>query len=128
MFYELTDNGVFVCDAPSIGGLEDWTQVPPPQPCDSPRFVGTRLETGEWLGEWVDDGPKPMTPEVAVQVEKFWRNAELLRADIELNKVQDGVGVGTVAAWRTYRCELRDWPSNEKFPDSKYRPTSPDSK
>lgn len=125
MFYELSETGVFVCDAPSVAGLKDWTQVSPPQPCHSPRFIGDRLETGEWLGEWVDDGPKPIPPLVAAKLEKFWRNAELKRADVELNKVQDGVGTGTVAGWRAYRCALRDWPAHEKFPDEDYRPVAP---
>ena len=128
MFYELSETGVFVCDAPSIAGLKDWTRVPPPQPCDTPRFVGTRLEIGEWLGEWVDDGPKPIPTEHLIFLEKSWRNSELVRADVELNKVQDGVGVGTVTAWRAYRCELRDWPDHANFPDSASRPLAPDNK
>lgn len=63
--------------------------------------------------------------ELAAIREKFWRNDELSRADIELNKVQDGVGTGTVAAWREYRCYLRDWPESPDFPDSTKRPKSP---
>lgn len=70
--------------------------------------------------------PTP-TPEQLTFSERSWRNGELDRADIELNKVQDGMGVGTVAAWREYRCALRDWPSNPNFPDSTKRPVAPDS-
>lgn len=58
--------------------------------------------------------------------ERDWRNKELLRADHELNKVQDGVGIGSVTSWRDYRCKLRNWPQDEKFPDSNYRPIAPD--
>lgn len=71
--------------------------------------------------------PAPTAEQIA-SVERDWRNGELDRADIELNKVQDGVGVGTVAAWREYRCALRDWPAHAMFPDSAHRPVSPDVK
>lgn len=68
----------------------------------------------------------PPTPEQLASVERSWRNGELARADIELNKVQDGMGVGTVASWREYRCLLRDWPQHTSFPDSSFRPVAPD--
>ena len=57
---------------------------------------------------------------------RAWRDAELARADIELNKVQDGVGKGTVAEWRTYRINLRNWPATTEFPNVK--PVAPDAK
>ena len=66
--------------------------------------------------------------EEQIKHERDWRDSALIVADIELNKVQDGVGVGTVTAWRTYRCELRGWPAHAMFPDSAYRPVSPDAK
>ena len=50
------------------------------------------------------------------------RDAELNKADIELNKVQDGRGTGLVSDWRDYRNALRDWPEHESFPDSAFRP------
>lgn len=59
--------------------------------------------------------------------ERAWRDSELARADIELNKAQDGDGVGTVKAWREYRKALRAWPSAETFPATEDRPVSPDS-
>lgn len=59
-------------------------------------------------------------------IEREWRNSEIARSDIELLKVQDGMGVGTVAAWREYRCALREWPENPNFPDSTKRPVAPD--
>lgn len=59
--------------------------------------------------------------------ERAWRNTELFRADIELNKVQDGMGTGTVGTWREYRCALRNWPESEFFPDSTKRPVAPDT-
>lgn len=127
MFYELDTQGAFVCDSLSNEGLSDWTTTPPPQPCDRPRMEGDKLESGEWIGGWVDDGPAPLNSESLEFVERLWRDGELKRADIELNKVQDGVGVGTVSAWRTYRCLLRDWPENEHFPDASKRPVGPDA-
>lgn len=67
------------------------------------------------------------TPEQLSSIERAWRDGELDRADIELNKVQDGMGTGTVGAWREYRCALRGWPESEFFPDSTKRPVAPDA-
>lgn len=60
--------------------------------------------------------------------ERSWRDSELIRADIELCKVQDSdpKAVGTVAGWREYRKALRAWPEHESFPDSAQRPVAPD--
>lgn len=60
--------------------------------------------------------------------ERIWRNLELQRADIELNKVQDGEGVGSVQSWRDYRKQLRAWPQDKNFPLSSERPKAPDTK
>lgn len=78
------------------------------------------------------DGIPVMVPvrtqlEAAATAERVWRNTELNRADIELNKTQDGMGVGTVTAWREYRCALRRWPESQDFPDSTKRPVAPDA-
>jgi hypothetical protein len=62
----------------------------------------------------------------AIDAERVWRNSELARADIELNKVQDGAP-GTVGEWRSYRNALRGWPEDKNFPDSEQRPTAPDA-
>lgn len=61
--------------------------------------------------------------------ELAWRNLELKRADVELNKVQDGdtSAIGSVGAWRSYRKDLRKWPENNNFPDSHFRPKAPDN-
>ena len=56
-----------------------------------------------------------------------WRDSELARADVELNKVQDGMGVGTVTQWRAYRVALRNWPITDGWPEST-KPVSPDYK
>lgn len=56
-------------------------------------------------------------------IERAWRDSELAIADIELNKVQDGRGIGLVSDWRDYRNELRNWPEHAGFPNSSYRPT-----
>lgn len=58
--------------------------------------------------------------------ERAWRDKELQRADIELNKVQDGMAGLPVSSWRKYRIVLRTWPEHEKFPDAQYRPVAPD--
>lgn len=61
--------------------------------------------------------------------ERQWRNGELVRADIELNKVQDAdpKAKGSVADWRNYRKALRALPEHPKFPDFTARPNPPDS-
>lgn len=59
--------------------------------------------------------------------ERCWRDTELRRADVELNKVQDGMGVGSVTAWREYRCALRNLTLHELFPAVEARPTAPDA-
>lgn len=62
--------------------------------------------------------------------ERAWRDIELIRADIELYKVQDSdpKAVGTVAGWREYRKALRAWPEHKDFPNKEKRPVSPDVK
>lgn len=77
------------------------------------------------VDKWVVDSEKANLK--LSNTERAWRDAELNRADIELNKVQDGVGTGTVTQWREYRCALRDWPENELFPDASKRPIAPDA-
>ncbi len=59
--------------------------------------------------------------------ERLWRNLALVLADIELNKVQDGDknAKGSVAGWRTYRKELREWPESDNFPSEAFRPVAP---
>ena len=76
--------------------------------------------------EEVEEGLATIEPYVAPdtrpQEERQWRDGELAKADIELNKVQDGRGTGSVTDWRKFRNALRDWPQHEKFPDSNFRP------
>lgn len=59
--------------------------------------------------------------------ERTWRDAELLKADYELNKVQDGdnSSIGSVGDWRKYRIALRNWPESPDFPNATKRPVSP---
>ena len=64
-----------------------------------------------------------VAPDTRPQEERAWRNSELAKTDIELYKLQDGMGAGSIEALRLYRNALRNWPENENFPDSAYRPT-----
>lgn len=58
MKYELDSLGYFKCDCPDIDyPLDNWTSVKPIQPCNKPKFVGTRLDGGEWVGNWIDAEP-----------------------------------------------------------------------
>ena len=70
--------------------------------------------------------PTPSAEQLADEA-RLWRDAELTRSDIELNKVQDGMGVGTVTQWRAYRVALRNWPTTDGWPDST-KPVAPDYK
>lgn len=65
--------------------------------------------------------------EVLITKERVWRNSELIRADEELNKVQDAdpKSIGTVGQWREYRKSLRAYPEVEGFPSPDNRPISP---
>lgn len=70
-----------------------------------------------------DAGPQLISNDV---MERAWRDSELARADIELNKSEDGDGVATPAEWRAYRIALRAYPDTEGFPDNtQLRPIAP---
>lgn len=114
MVYELDENGRFVCDSPDgEAGLENWTLERPPQPCFRPWMEGTRLESGEWVGEWRDDGPAPLTAEQIQRLERLWRDSELPGADFAINQLEDN---GQDASeWRAYRQALRDYPASPGF-------------
>ena len=83
---------------------------------------------------WIEEGntPEPEVSQLELSIEaasaaRDYRDAELARADIMLNRVQDGeTGIGTQKAWRAYRVLLRDWPSTESFPAD--APVAPDTK
>lgn len=66
---------------------------------------------------------------INTQNERAWRDSELVRADYELNKVQDSDAnsVGSVGVWREYRKLLRAWPQSVDFPDNSKRPVAPDA-
>lgn len=70
---------------------------------------------------------KEKSHEELCQEETQWRNFELVNADIELNKVQDGdpKAIGTVSDWRNYRKALRAYTESETFPDKSSRPVGP---
>lgn len=70
------------------------------------------------------------TQEEMITSERYWRDSELIRSDIELNKVQDSdkKAVGSVSQWREYRKALRALPEHPLFPSREARPQSPDLK
>lgn len=82
--------------------------------------------------QWLADGNQAETDEVmppviaGVDDARAWRNAELNRADVILNRIQDGeTGLGTQKVWRAYRVALRNWPDTESFPNE--APVAPDA-
>jgi hypothetical protein len=90
--------------------------------------------SGDEITGWPYAAQKPSSEELKalasayakVQEERAWRDSELPRADIEINKVQDGMGAGLVSEWRAYRCLLRDYPAQPDFPNG-VRPVAPDN-
>lgn len=90
-------------------------------------------EIQRWTGkEWVVETipPEVEEPENQVQpedAERMWRHLELVRADNEIRKHEDGDSkiIATEKEWRTYRVSLRDWPQSELFPDIEHRPSAP---
>lgn len=59
---------------------------------------------------------------------RAWRDAELQRADIILNRIQDGESkLGSQKSWRLYRVELRAYPDKDGFPSVESRPIAPDA-
>ena len=97
---------------------------------ETPNQPITNMEGYEELLEqhyekWNAENPTLSEIELKRLEERDWRDAELSRADIELYKVQDGDGVGTVGEWRDYRSALRDYPATSDFPMGQ-RPIAPD--
>ena len=66
-----------------------------------------------------------LTLEQASTLERHWRNNELAKADIEINKAVDSANYSLEKSWRNYRQALRDWPEHPDFPDATKRPASP---
>ncbi len=66
----------------------------------------------------------------SLELERMWRDAELVRSDVELYKAQDAdpKSIGSVSDWRIYRKALRAWPESKDFPKTLFRPKAPDTK
>ncbi len=73
--------------------------------------------------------PPAITQTQLIYKERVWRDGELMRSDIELNKVQDAdsKAVGSVSDWRSYRKALRALPEHPLFPAIEARPVAPDA-
>lgn len=67
--------------------------------------------------------PKSTKEELGM-LEKAWRDSELLHADVQILKIQDGAA-GSEKEWRAYRVSLRNWPESLSFPDATKRPAAP---
>jgi hypothetical protein len=96
-----------------------------------PAALGNRhyVKYLEWLEEGNTPEPELSDADVLAQnsaLARKFRDDELSRADVMLNRVQDGeTNIGTQKAWRAYRVSLRDWPSTESFP--LVAPVAPDA-
>lgn len=87
---------------------------------------------GPTLAKWPEDIQPPSPEEIEeaanyllASEERAWRDSELLKADIEVNKAADTASVSE-QPWRQYRVALRDWPQSVGFPDASARPARPD--
>ncbi len=58
---------------------------------------------------------------------RVWRDGELSRADVLINKIEDFEIEGESKPWRQYRVALRNWPAAEGFPSVESRPSAPDA-
>lgn len=79
------------------------------------------VEAGEaeviaWEGSDKQQGEADLELEVSARA---WRDDELAKADLDLNREQDGMTNYTVSTIRDWRVVLRDWPSTEDFPHTK---------
>ena len=91
--------------------------------CGQARAVTEDMELLE--GEYLSDA-LPLVEDNSSEI--VWRNSELNRSDVQINKIQDGVtGLGSVAEWRKYRVKLRNWPDSADFPCVECRPVAPDA-
>ena len=91
--------------------------------CDSSVEIGDLHD-----GVIFTKAPAPiLTDDEKAVRERSWRDAELFRADIEINKSEDALGAFDAETWRAYRQALRDWPADPNFPDSDFRPSAPDA-
>lgn len=132
--YNYADNGVFLgVGEAQESPLEPGVFLMPRNSTDvAPELApeGFILVWDSEATKWVHVPEYRVTEEEVLSDEggeRIWRDRELSRADVEINKVQDGEGTGTVKAWREYRVALRAYPSKEGFPNIKLRPVAPDA-
>lgn len=80
-------------------------------------------------GELVEPSQIPIPEERLVEIERHWRDLEIIRADNEIRKHedQDPNIIASISGWRTYRVSLRGWPQSEFFPNPSERPKSPEA-
>lgn len=119
MFYVLDSDGVLEWEVSAeyaIPADMKYTTTSPPKGMVRPRFYD---------GVWEDLGEELHTPshEELCAIERLWRNSELGRADVEINKLTDA-GLDA-QEWKAYRVSLRNWPQSQLFPDSTKRPAPP---
>lgn len=98
----------------AVFGWDDEGDIPPDHRRLSAKEVDAYINRGPSIEDLSSD-------------ERAWRDAELTRADYELNKIADGDSQGSEDQWKEYRSRLRAWPDHEKFPDSGFRPSAPDA-
>lgn len=111
--------GNLPCDLMEVSET-DWLEFGMTTP---PEGKQRGIEAGRLA--WVEPTKDTVT---IISEERAWRDSELSRADIELNKLQDSPTTkkGVILSWRKYRRELRDWPTTEGFPHTHHRPIAPD--
>lgn len=84
---------------------------------------GKRIVPGKkGLPEIAD--PLPPSEEELAAAERTWRDEQLLLADNEIRKHEDGDAnvTGATQDWRNYRLALRSWPQSPDFPNADKRP------
>lgn len=127
MFYSKSTNGFYD---------KSIHKTIPPDAVEISKTVYEELLSGQSTGLKIvsdNDGYPTLEEDVLtdsekVNLERVWRDNELIRADKELNKVQDSdpKASGSVSAWREYRKALRALPEHVDFPNKTARPVAPD--
>lgn len=97
---------------------QKYIQVPP----EGKKRGATRGGKPTWIAI-----PKNEILERDQTLARYWRNDELLRVDVVINKIEDFEIEGDSKVWRKYRVALRNWPQAEGFPSDESKPVAPDA-
>lgn len=97
----------------------------PSDDAEGSKFILGYVEVNQIDIDSLEEDPAVVA--LAKSVARSQRDAELVRADAIINKIEDGEIEGEVSEWRKYRVALRKWPEADDFPSDTSRPQAPDN-